>query len=59
MVPREWISPIAVQHTVETHIHHSSPDADLTDTPNVQFLNGNSNVNKQNQEKQHERNRII
>lgn len=53
LIPREWISPIAIQHTVETHgdiFHHQSTQQQQQD---------NQQQNKQQQQQQKEKNHIV
>ena len=35
VIPKEWISPIAVQHTVESHMNETKPTSNNTNS-NVQ-----------------------
>jgi len=64
MIPREWISPIAIQNTVDTHINNSNESAsngsDITETPNVIFVNSrNATSSGTRHNDSQERNRII
>jgi hypothetical protein len=62
IIPKEWISPIAIQHTLESHINELPPNTNTNisnnksngnpPAPSSSSASSNSNNNNTNQEQQ-------
>ena len=46
VIPKEWISPIAVQHTVESHMNETKPTNNSNGQTQTQTSSTTSNTNK-------------